>query len=62
MNRTAKIAIGLGLVVLVGSAAGMSITVGRKKATEVKIEAVKKQDLVAVVTSTNRFITEPIAL
>ena len=51
MNRTAKIAIGLGLVVLVGSAAGMSITVGRKKATEVKIEAVKKQDLVAVVTA-----------
>ncbi len=34
-----------------GSAAGMSISAGRKKATEVKIEAVKKQDLVAVVTA-----------
>src|SRR5512135_3373263 len=51
MNRTAKIAIGLGLVVLVGSAAGMSISAGRKKTTEVKIEAVKKQDLVSVVTA-----------
>ncbi len=51
MNRTAKIAIGVGLVVVVGSAAGMSIRAGRKNATDVRIEAVKKGDLVAIVTA-----------
>ncbi len=51
MNRTAKIAIGLGLVVVVGSAAGMSLRAGRKNAVNVRMEAVKKADLVAVVTA-----------
>ncbi len=51
MNRTAKIAIGVGLVVLIGSAAAFSIRAGRKNVTEVRIEGVKKGDLVAVVTA-----------
>ncbi|HEX9108057.1 MAG TPA: efflux RND transporter periplasmic adaptor subunit, partial [Longimicrobiales bacterium] len=51
MNRTAKIAIGVGLVLVIGAAAGFSIRAGRKNATDVRIEGVKKGDLVAIVTA-----------
>ena len=51
MNRTAKLAIGVGLLVVVAGAAGWSINASRKNATQVKIEAVKRKDLVAVVTA-----------
>ncbi len=51
MNRTAKIAIGIGLLVVVAGAAGMSLNSARKRAVQVKIEAVKRKDLVAVVTA-----------
>lgn len=51
MNRKGKIAIGIGLVVLLGGAAGMSIRAGRNHVTEVKIQSVGRKDLTAVVTA-----------
>lgn len=51
MNRTAKIAIGLALLLIVVAVAGWSIRNGRKNAVNVRMEAVKKGDLVAVVTA-----------
>jgi HlyD family secretion protein len=51
MNRNGKIAIGIGLVVLLGGAAGMSIRAGRNHVTEVKIQSVGRKDLTAVVTA-----------
>lgn len=51
MNRTAKIAIGVGFLVVVGVAAGFSIRAGNKNVTQVRIEPAKKLDLVASVTA-----------
>lgn len=51
MNRKAKIAVGVGLLVIIGAGAGVSLTAGRHNATEVRIQPVARRDLVASVTA-----------
>lgn len=51
MTRGRKVMIGIGVLVLLGSAAAISLASAREKGVEVKLEEVQRRDLVAMVTA-----------
>lgn len=50
MTTRGKILLGIGLVAVLGSAAAITVVNGRKKGVEVRLEEVRKRDLVSTVT------------
>jgi HlyD family secretion protein len=51
MHKRAKIGIGVALLVAIGAGAGVTISSGKKKGAEVRVEKVAAKDLVASVTA-----------
>jgi HlyD family secretion protein len=51
MTGRTKVLVGIGLVAVLGTAAGLSLTRGNSRGVEVRLEAVARRDLVATVTA-----------